>query len=145
MNSLTYYTRKNKPWAESEDNEIKERYDFKEMTINEIADLHYRTPGSISYRLKYLGLVNDTRTARGYEEYKNSKLYKEIAETFMKPKKSEKEKSQIVVQDSSPVSQINTKNITIRSLKEDIESLKKDVSEILRLMKAIYQIETHEE
>jgi len=42
------------------------------MTISQIADIHYRTPRSISYKLKKLGLISNNILSRGYYEYKNS-------------------------------------------------------------------------
>ena len=48
------------------------------MTISEIADAHFRTPGSISFKLKKMGLITHNTLARGYQEYKQSKLYKTI-------------------------------------------------------------------
>lgn len=51
MNRLEYYNRQNHSWDENEIQSLKSEYE-KEMTISEIADIHHRTPGSISYKLK---------------------------------------------------------------------------------------------
>jgi len=48
------------------------------MTVSQIADIHRRTPGIISYKIKDLGIISKYSLSRGYLEYKNSKLYKEI-------------------------------------------------------------------
>lgn len=81
MNKLEYYNRQKEPCEDNELNDIKTEYESKEMTISQIGDIHRRTPGSISYKLKNLGIISDNKLARGYLEYKDSSLYKEIVET----------------------------------------------------------------
>jgi hypothetical protein len=74
------------------------------MTISQIADIHYRTPGSISYKLKSLGIIPHNTHSRGYLEYKNSNLYKEIVETSDAEKKARKEAKLKVTKDDLPLS-----------------------------------------
>jgi len=78
MNEPEYYNRQKAMWDENELQEIKNEYETDKMTISEIADAHFRTPGSISYKLKKMGLITHNTLARGYQEYKQSKLYKTI-------------------------------------------------------------------
>jgi len=81
MNPLSYYTRKNDAWTEQEILDIKLYYDINEMTISKIGDIQRRTPGSIGYKLKHMGIITNVTDARGYQEYRNSNLYKEIVDT----------------------------------------------------------------
>jgi hypothetical protein len=78
MNAPEYYHRQKVVCDENELQEIKNEYETDKMTISEIADAHFRTPGSISYKLKKMGLITHNTLARGYQEYKQSKLYKTI-------------------------------------------------------------------
>ena len=78
MNTPEYYNRQKAFWDESELQTIQDEYETKKMNISEIADTHFRTPGSISYKLKKMGLITHHTLARGYQEYKQSKLYKLI-------------------------------------------------------------------
>jgi hypothetical protein len=80
MNSLEYYNRQKESWEDNEIQQLKSEYEIKEMTISEIADIHHRTPGSISYKLKGIGIITHNTLARGYDNYRNSDLYKEIIE-----------------------------------------------------------------
>ena len=81
MNKKEYYTRQKNVWEEKELELLRIEYETKEMTISEIADIHRRTPGSISYKLQKLEIITNNTSARGYSEYKQSALYKEIVET----------------------------------------------------------------
>ena len=78
MHSLEYYTRQKSSWKHDEVQQISNEYECLQKSISEIADIHKRTPGSISYKLKSLGIINDNKLSRGYEEYRFSALYAEI-------------------------------------------------------------------
>jgi hypothetical protein len=78
MNAPEYYHRQKAVWDENELQSIKDEYENKKMNISEIADTHFRTPGCIAYKLKKIGLITHNTLARGYLEYKESKLYKTI-------------------------------------------------------------------
>jgi hypothetical protein len=92
MNSLDYYYRQKEVWEEKEIEEIRNEYLTKKMTISEIGDFHHRTPGSIGSKLHRIGLIRHNAEARGYNEYKDSKLYKEIVESSTKKALEKKEK-----------------------------------------------------
>ena len=81
MNPLEYYNRQKASWEESELQQLRTEYVTNEMTISQMGDIHHRTPGSISYALKRLDIITNNLIARGYSEYKNSDLYKEIVGT----------------------------------------------------------------
>jgi len=78
MNEPEYYNRQKAVWDENELKDIMDEYENKKMNISEIADTHFRTPGSIAYKLKNMKLITHNTLARGYQEYKESKLYKTI-------------------------------------------------------------------
>jgi hypothetical protein len=128
MNEREYYNRQNDDWTEKEIQDIRTEYETNEMTISQIADIHRRTPGSISYKLKTLGLITNNTQARGYLEYKNSNLYKEIAN---------KENKQIKKSSTKRMSA----NREMLEMRTEIAELKQDVKELLRLMNALYEFE----
>jgi hypothetical protein len=147
MNTLEYYNRQKNKWEENEIEEIKKQYEIEEMTISQIGDIHHRTPGSISYKLNKLGIISHTVLARGYNEYKNSNLYKEILIKSKKEKKESKTKLELNIETTSSNNTIDMSNDSIVSnneildLKNEIISLKKDVKEILHLLNNLYDFE----
>ena len=74
MNKPEYYIRQKDTWDDSEVRQLRVEYLQDKMSISEIGDIHQRTPGSISYKLKGLGYIETTTSARGYSEYKASQL-----------------------------------------------------------------------
>ena len=88
--SLSHYTRKSEPWTDIEVNDIRREYNEEEMDIIAIGRIHRRTPGSISYKLKSLGMLSHNTLARGYPEYKSSDLYREIVNSSPKKVKAPK-------------------------------------------------------
>ena len=140
MNRLEYYNRQKDSWDENEIQSLKDEYE-KEMTISEIADIHHRTPGSISYKLKNMKLIMHNTQSRGYNEYRTSELYKEIVEKG-KIKDAEKKEKMKVKDESKVKAEIKvfyTSEIT--ELKNEISSLKIDVKEMLRLIHKLYDFE----
>jgi hypothetical protein len=153
MNSLNFYTRQKEPWSDTEINQIKDEYEIYEFTISQIADIHRRTPGSISYKLKNLKLINHNMLARGYDEYKNSNLYKEIvkngkiedAEKKQKKLEKIKAKNEIKSEIKSLTEIKNIENILLQNeiseIKKNITDLKCSVSELTEMIKATYEFE----
>jgi len=148
MNGLDYYTRQNDSWETTELGQLRKEYTLNEMSVSEIADLHRRTPGAIAFRLKAIGIVSMHTESRGYEDYKNSKLYKEIIQTA---KRSTKKTTQATPLEATPV-ELNTPRQVARiqrkaipsdisQLKQDVKELKDDVKTILELMRAVYEFE----
>lgn len=140
MNSLEYYDRQKEAWDENEVKEIIEEYNTKEMTICQIADIHHRTPGSISYKLKNIGVIQHNTISRGYSEYKSSDLYKEIV---TKGKITDAEKK--IKKEAKPLKEI--KKLTVEAtqlttLLNEMNELKRDVKEILSIIHSLYEFET---
>lgn len=146
MNKKEYYTRQKDPWEERELDLLRTEYVTKEMTVSQIADIHKRTPGSISYKLQKLDLITHNASARGYSEYKQSALYKEIVETSKLEDAAKKEKAKGKETGTETGSRASNKKVSpsweIAELKLEMVSLQKDVKEILRLMNALYEFES---
>ena len=109
---------------------IKNEYDVQKMTISQIADVHRRTPGSISWKLKNIGVITTTASARGYSDYKDSPLYKEVVAS----NKGEAEKKEA---ENKPkmewlASKVATSEIT--ELRKEIANIKEDIGKILVFM-----------
>ena len=146
MNRLEYYNRQKDSWDENEIQSLKSEYE-KEMTISEIADIHHRTPGSISYKLKNMKLIMHNTQSRGYNEYRTSELYKEIVEKGKIIDAEKKEKMKVKAEPKAkpkaePKAKIKvfyTSEIT--ELKNEISSLKIDVKEMLHLIHELYDFE----
>ena len=128
MNTLEYYNRQKDSWDKKELHDIQTEYEVKKMTISEIADIHHRTPGCISFKLKNLGLISNNKDSRGYLDYKNSKLYKEIVKTSKENDAEKKGKKDAFNE--------------ISQMRNEIAELKKDVKQMLRLMNALYDFES---
>lgn len=142
MNRLEYYNRQKEIWSDKELQDIRIEYEEKEMTISQIADIHHRTPGSISYKLKNLGLITHNTQSRGYLDYKNSNLYKQIVETGKNNDLEKKVRKESKIKEKADDLLINTPFMEILKIKNEIADLKKDVKEILRLINALYDFET---
>jgi len=141
MNKLEYYNRQKDAWDEKELCDIKNEYEIRELTISQIADIHHRTPGCISYKLKNLGIITHNTLSRGYLEYKNSSLYNEIVETgkAIDAEKKAKKDARLKLKTEIPI--INPTN-DIAELRKEVALLRNDVKEILRLMNALYDFES---
>lgn len=125
-------------WDEKEISDMKNEYEIKELTISQMADIHHRTPGSIAYKLKSIGIITNNKLSRGYSEYRNSSLYKEIVETGKEKDTEKMEKKETKI--NPKISIINYTN-EIAELRKETEDIRKDVKEILRLMNVLYDFE----
>lgn len=131
MYSLEYYTRQKSSWMHDEVQQISNEYESLQKSISEIADIHKRTPGSISYKLKSMGIISDNKLSRGYEEYRTSALYAEIvgnSKFNTSSKKSTKKYSE------------NQTQVDLEKMKTDIQEIKENVNLILKH----FNIETKE-
>lgn len=86
MNTFDYYDRKEE-WSIEETEQLRMEYIDKALTIMQIAYIHKRTPGYISSKLRKMKIISVSNQARGYFEYRNSELYKEVVEKYSKERK----------------------------------------------------------
>jgi hypothetical protein len=141
MNGLEYYNRQKENWTDKELQDIRNEYETNEMTISQIAYIHHRTPGSISYKLKNMGIISHNTFSRGYLEYKNSDLYKEIVEKGKSSDAEMKVKKDVKLKAKTEALPVSTQIGEIVQMRNEIATLKKDVKEMLRLMNALYDFE----
>lgn len=143
MNSLSYYNRQKEDWTNKELEQLKDEYENKKLNISQIGDIHHRTPGSISYKLKKLMLISHNTIARGYDEYKNSNLYNEIVSGGVRRQSEKKDKKE----EKKPLVKVSSALQTSEylELKKDIRDLNTKIDEMLRLMNAVYEFEQSEE
>ena len=80
VNTFEYYDRRKDEWTISEIEQLRMEYMDKHLNILQIADIHKRTPGYISSKLKKMKIISSSNQARGYFDYINSELYKEVIE-----------------------------------------------------------------
>lgn len=127
---LNYYNRSKEIWDNMELNKLQTEYTTNNMSVIEIADIHKRTPGSIAFKIKKLGIVNNHMETRGYDTYRNSDLYKEIiSNEINKPF------------DTKHTIKVKRKVNEIQQIQRDLMILKNGLAEVLRLMHAIYEFE----
>jgi hypothetical protein len=136
MNALSYYDRSKLSWDDEEVEQLRIEYE-EGKTIQEIGDIHRRTPGGISYRLKFIGCISDTRNARGYEDYRTSSLYAEIVGTEKKPAEKKEKIPKVVVKKeksslpySSRTTMVPTSELPRQKLFMAIEEQKRLLREI---------------
>lgn len=150
MESLSYYDRSKEKYSEEESMEIKKEYEIDKHSIIEIGKKHTRTPGSIAYRLKIIGIVHHPAVARGYTEYKASELYKEVCKEYEKKdgERKEKREERVKAKETLSVSGMSTTKTSVMlelaTLKKDMEDIKKDIKQILTYMTAVYEFENDE-
>ena len=105
MERLEEYTRKGQPWDISEDNKLRKEYISDKLTLLQICDIHKRMPGGIIQRLKKLNIIHEKIKTRGYSEYKENNIFKEI-------NKNNKEQYEILKKEK-PVVEVNSEGYFI--------------------------------
>jgi len=144
MNRLEYYNRQKEYWSDKEIQELKTEYEIERKTISQIGDNHHRTPGSISYKLKNLGIITHNTLSRGYFDYKNSDLYKQIVEKGKSSDAEKNIKNRIKLQmKNETLPHVNTSFKEILEIRNEIAHLKTDMKEMLRVMNSIYERVSH--
>jgi hypothetical protein len=120
------------------------------LDIMEISKIHNRAPGGIISRLCKNNTIPNRMSARGYGDYKNSDMYKEIVSNSeerrkkMKIEKKEKTvKSKLL--DNILIS-INKSDYIelqndVKEMKHEITNLRSTIKELVEMMKAVYEFE----
>tara|TARA_B100000035_G_scaffold285668_1_gene269410 strand:- start:3823 stop:4257 length:435 start_codon:yes stop_codon:yes gene_type:complete len=143
---MDYYTNSGQPWYDQEEEQLKKEYNEQKLDINEIGKIHKRTPGGIGSRLCILGIIEHRLSARGYTEYKNSNLYREICEKGppkkeKRPKEPKEKKIKTSVTESNIL--ITIKQSNYNELKEELHDVKNQLNEIKDMIRklAIYDFD----
>jgi len=76
--NISDYTKAGDAWSEDETNRLRTLYHDKMLGLMAISALHLRTPSSIICKLRKMNIEKDQASVRGFLEYKNSALYKEV-------------------------------------------------------------------
>jgi hypothetical protein len=87
----SYFTEKGE-WSEEEDKIVRMMYLKENASVIDIGIKLKRAIGSVMCRLKSLKIIEDRNNVRGYEEYKNSELYKQAIEYNSKNKNKKRNK-----------------------------------------------------
>jgi hypothetical protein len=142
------YNLAGEPWENKEDEQLKKEYNIDKLTILEICKIHKRMPGGIISRLRRLDLIDMRHKARGYEEYQQSDLYKEICKNKKenKEKRIEKKVGSKIQPTINTVFKKTVNELTdIIQIKSDINEIKGDVKKIIELINAVYDFESNQE
>ncbi len=136
MNSLSYYDRSTLPWDQEEVEQVRLEYE-EGKTVQELGDIHRRTPGGIAYRLKSLGCVTNHTHARGYDEYRKSSLYNEIVGTKKKPAVKSEKKPKVLIKKEKASSPFSPNTTMIPTSELPKQKLFMAIEEQKRLLREI--------
>ena len=153
MNSLSYYHRREEPWTNEEDIQLRVEYVDNQQDIMQIADAHYKTPGQIASRLKTLKITNTYyKDIRGFDIFQQAPLYAEIMRDNKMKREARSQKKEEKKEENKPtrtnksmlhmfLEQQQTQIDNSKELLVEIKELRTDMKEILRLMTAVYDFE----
>jgi hypothetical protein len=139
-----------KPWSQEEEAQLNKLYNEDKLDIIEISKMHDRAPGGIISRLVRNNYIDNRMSARGYETYKNSDLYKEIVANKIYKNKQEipddQYKKRNPTQLDNILISINKSDYTelqnnVKEMKNEIKELKHSIKELIEMMKAVYEFE----
>jgi hypothetical protein len=125
-------------WSCHEDEQLNKMYNEQLMDITEISNIINRTPGSIISRLCKNKYIPNRTSSRGYNNYKNSELYKSIV-TSGEGKKTSNQKNKLNEHISININGMNSCEYI--ELKNDVKEIKNSVKELLEIMRAVYEFE----
>ena len=143
------YKRVGLPWDDEEDLKLNDLYNNKKKDILEISELHMRAPGGIISRLIRNEIIANRTNARGYENYKNSDLYKEIClrnKSNIKKKKEDLSLELLNRKNQNILITMNKNDYML--LQNDIDDIKNEIKElklicknIVEMFNAVYEFE----
>jgi len=129
------------PWYQEEDNQLNQLYNVEMLDIMQISKIHNRAPGGIISRLCKHNYIPNRISVRGYLEYKNSDMYKEIVlknreNNIQFQKENVKKKENILITiDKNDYLELQT---DIKGIKKEITELKKTIQDFVEIMKEMY-------
>lgn len=126
MENTSMFKNAGEPWYQDEDDQLNDLYNHKMLTILEIAKIHNRAPGGIISRLLRNNYIPNRVSARGYLEYKNSDLYKQIVSRNIENMKYSKNNEK----NSKNVKIFSVDNMLITIDKSDYQGMKNDLHEL---------------
>jgi hypothetical protein len=106
------------------------------LDIIEISKIHNRTPGGIISRLFKNKYIGTRQSARGYTNYINSDLYKEIVSNNNDKRKIEKK-----VKSTTKLNNMLELTNDVKEMKTEIKDLKNNIKELIEMIKLIYEFE----
>ena len=150
METETIFKNAGDPWRPEEDSQLNKLYNIDMLDIMEISKIHNRAPGGIISRLLKYNYIGNRQSARGYMNYKNSDLYKEIVsnnkdkritEIGDKPEKKIKHR-----QIDNVLISINKNDYVelqndVKEMKNEIKDLKNTMKELVEMIKSVYEFE----
>lgn len=142
------FNRAGEPWTRREDEQLNNLYNVDMLDIMQISAIHNRAPGGIISRLKKHHYIEDNVSARGYEDYKNSDIYKQHVAN-----KSVNKKTKVLrVKPDKPNNNLDHVMIRINEyvelkehiaeLKEDMTDVKRTLKDLMDMMQAVYKFES---
>jgi len=126
MENTSMFKNAGDPWYQVEDDQLNDLYNHKMLTILEISKIHNRAPGGIISRLLRNNYIPNRVSARGYLEYKNSDLYKQIVSRNIENMKY----SKMNEKNSKNVKIFSVDNMLITIDKSDYQGMKNDIHEL---------------
>jgi len=142
----TIFKNAGESWSKEEDEQLNKLYNEDNMGIIEISKIHNRAPGGIISRLLKQNYIINRQSARGYLDYKNSDLYKEIVSNNKSKKKTGKSEKIKSPQIDNILISINKSDYIelqndVKEMKNEIKDLKKTIKELVEMLKAVYDFE----
>ena len=150
METDTIFQNAGEPWTQEEDKQLNKLYNQDMLDILEISKIHNRAPGGIISRLVKHNFITNRTSARGYTNYKNSSLYKEIVSNNKDKKTTEivdKPKTKIkTTQIDNVLISINKNDYIalqndVKEMKNEIKDLKNSIKELVEMIKSVYEFE----
>lgn len=122
------------PWYQNEDDQLNDLYNHKMFSVMEISKIHNRAPGGIISRLLRNNYIPNRVSARGYLEYKNSDLYKQIVSRNIENMKHSKNNEKNVKIFSVDNMLITIDKSDYQGMKNDIHELKTEIIDLKRII-----------
>ena len=141
MEIKTMFKNAGEPWYQEEDNQLNQLYNVELLNIMEISKIHNRAPGGIISRLCKHNYIPNRISARGYLEYQNSDMYKQIVlknreNNIQFQKENVKKKENILITiDKNDYLELKA---DIEGMKNEITELKKTIQDFVEIMKEMY-------
>ena len=134
MENKDMFKNAGEPWYQNEDDQLNDLYNHKMFSVMEISKIHNRAPGGIISRLLRNNYIPNRVSARGYLEYKNSDLYKQIVSRNIENMKHSKNNEKNVKIFSVDNMLITIDKSDYQGMKNDIHELKTEIIDLKRII-----------